>query len=87
MNGMEKLLQAAGAKLGMSPEKLMSALERGSMNEIVANMNPGDKQKIKSILEDGSAVDKLMSSPQAAAMMKQMGKGRGVPRTVPQMKK
>jgi hypothetical protein len=83
MNAMEKLLQTAAGKLGMSPDKLMNALEKGDMNDIVANMNPNDKQKIKSILEDGSAVEKLMQSPQAAAMMKNMG----VPRTVPQMKK
>ena len=83
MNAMEKLLQTAAGKLGMSPDKLMNALEKGDMNGIVANMNPNDKQKIKSILEDGSAVEKLMQSPQAVAMMKNMG----VPRTVPQMKK
>jgi len=74
MNGMEKLLQTAGARLGMSPEKLMSALEKGSVNDILANMNPADKEKIKSVLESGTAVEKLMKSPQAVQMMKQMKK-------------
>ncbi|MCL1822647.1 MAG: hypothetical protein FWG44_00410 [Oscillospiraceae bacterium] len=72
MNGMEKLLQTASAKLGMSPEKLMSSLEKGDMNDILANMNAADKQKIKSVLENGTAMDALVKSPQAAAFMKQM---------------
>ncbi|MDR2532517.1 MAG: hypothetical protein LBC82_06710 [Oscillospiraceae bacterium] len=74
MTGMEKLLKTASLKLGMSPESLMGALEKGDMNSILANMNPSDKQKIKSVLENGTAMEKLMLNPQAAAMMKQMGK-------------
>jgi len=71
MNGMEKLLKTASAKLGMSPENLMGALEKGDMNSILANMNPQDKQKIKSVLENGTAMEQIMLNPQAAAMMKQ----------------
>jgi len=74
MNGMEKLLKTAGAKLGMSPENLMSALEKGDMNSILANMNPQDKQKIKNVLENGTAMEQIMLNPQAAAFMQQMGK-------------
>jgi hypothetical protein len=74
MNGLEKLLKTASAKLGMSPENLMNALEKKDMNSILANMKPEDKQKMKQILEDGTALDKIMSNPQAAAMMRQMKK-------------
>jgi hypothetical protein len=74
MNGIEKFIKIAGAKLGMSPENLMGALEKGDMNSILANMKPEDKQKMKSMLEDGSAIDRIMSNPQAAAMMRQMKK-------------
>ena len=72
MNGMEKLLKTAGSRLGMSPERLMGALEKGDVNDILANMNNSDKQKLKSILENGNVVETLMKSPQAAEMMKQM---------------
>jgi len=72
MNGMEKLLKTASAKLGMSQENLVSALEKGDMNSILGNMKPEDKQKMKKILEDGTALDRIMSNPQATAMMKQM---------------
>lgn len=74
MNGMEKLLKTAGARLGMSPERLMGALEKGDVNDILSNMNASDKQKLKSVLENGSVMEKLMKSPQAAEMMKQMKK-------------
>ena len=72
MNGMDKLLKTAGARLGMSPESLMTALEKGNVNDILANMNSSDKQKLKSVLENGPVMEKLMKSPQAAEMMKQM---------------
>ncbi|MCL2698401.1 MAG: hypothetical protein FWE74_10040 [Oscillospiraceae bacterium] len=74
MNGIEKLLKTASVKLGMSPENLMKALEKGDMNSVLANMKPEDKQKMKSILENGTALDMIMSNPGAAAMMKQMKK-------------
>jgi hypothetical protein len=72
MKGMEKLLKTASAKLGMSPENLASALEKGDMNSVLANMKPEDKQKMKTILESGTALDKIMGNPAAAAMMRQM---------------
>jgi len=74
MTGMEKLLKTASSKLGMSPENLMGALEKGDMNAVLANMKPEDKQKIKTVLESGTAMEQIMLNPQAAAMMKQMGK-------------
>ncbi|MCL2109674.1 MAG: hypothetical protein FWH20_10065 [Oscillospiraceae bacterium] len=70
--GMEKLLKTAGARLGMSPERLMGALEKGDVNDILANMNTRDKQKLKSVLEGGNPMETLMKSPQAAEMMRQM---------------
>ncbi|MCL2019279.1 MAG: hypothetical protein FWG70_05900 [Oscillospiraceae bacterium] len=77
MNGMEKLLKTASSKLGMSPEKLMNALEKGDMNSVLSNMNPSDKQKIKSVLENGTAVETLMKNPAAAMMMQNMKAGKG----------
>ena len=74
MNGMDNLLKTAGARLGMSPEKLMKALEKGNVNDILNNMNPADKQKIKSVLDSGTAMEKLMTSPGAMQMMRQMKK-------------
>ncbi|MDR2559704.1 MAG: hypothetical protein LBC86_09230 [Oscillospiraceae bacterium] len=74
MNGIEKLVKTASAKLGMKPENLMNALEKGDMNSVLANMKPADKQKMKSILENGTAMEKIMGNPQAAAMMRQMKK-------------
>jgi hypothetical protein len=72
MNGIEKLVKTASTKLGMSPENLMGALEKGDMNSVLANMKPADKQKMKSILENGTALDMIMGNPAAAAMMKNM---------------
>ena len=72
MNGMEKLLKTASLKLGMSPERLMGAIEKGDMNSILANMSPADKQKMKAIVDSGTAMNMLMKNPQAADMLKQM---------------
>lgn len=74
MNSMEKMLKTVGVRLGMSPESLMGALEKGDMNSILSNMKPNDKQKIKSILESGTAMETILKNKQAAAVMQQMGK-------------
>jgi hypothetical protein len=74
MNGMEKMLKTVGDRLGMSPAQLLGALEKKDMNSILGNMNPADKQKIKSVLDSGSAVEMLMRNPKAAEFMKSMGK-------------
>jgi len=71
---MEKMLKTVGVRLGMSPESLMGALEKGDMNSILSNMKPNDKQKIKSILESGTAMETILKNKQAAAVMQQMGK-------------
>ena len=76
MTGMEKLLKTASSKLGMSPEKLMGALEKGDMNGILANMSPADKQKVKAVLENGTAVETIMKNPAAAMMMHNIKAGK-----------
>jgi len=74
MNGMEKVLKTVSLKLGMSPERLMGALEKGDMNTILNNMDPKDKQKIRTVLESGTAMETIMKNKQAAEFMKNMKK-------------
>jgi DUF1680 family protein len=74
MKGLENLLKTASGKLGMSPEKLMDALEKKDVNSILSRMSTDDKQKIKSVLESGSAMNVIMNNPMAADFMRQMGK-------------
>ncbi len=73
MNNMDKIIGAAGQKLGIAPDSLKKALEKGNLDDVLANMNSDDAKKLKTILENKTMLDKLMKSPQAAEMMKQFG--------------
>lgn len=73
MNNMDKMLANASKMLGTNPEKLKSAIEKGSINDIMGNMSPEDAKKLKSVIGNKSMLEKLMKSPQAIELMKQMG--------------
>lgn len=73
-NNMDKMLANASRMLGTNPEKLKNAIEKGAIEDIIAQMNPTDANKIKSVMQNKGMMEKLMKSPQAAELMKQMNK-------------
>lgn len=71
-SNMDKLLSAASEKLGTTPEKLKEALEKGNMNEAVANMSEQDKARLNSLLKNKELMEKLMNSKQAQEIKKNL---------------
>lgn len=69
---MEKMLEAAGKKLGMKPEQLKAALEKGSTDEMIAHMNKDDRKKLEALLQNPQMREKIMNSPQAAEIIRMM---------------
>ena len=69
---MEKMLETAAGRLGMKPEELKAALEKGSTEQMVAHMRKDDRQKLEALLKTPQLREKLMKSPQAAEILKQM---------------
>ena len=62
----EKLLNAASAKLGASPDKLRSTLEKGDIASLSSGLSAADKKKLRSVLADRALMEKLKkaSSPE-----------------------
>ena len=68
-----------------SPEQLMQQLmnSKGNMpdsnmaQDIIKNkLNDEQRQRIENVLRDKSALEKLLSSPQAQELMKKMGRNK-----------
>ena len=71
-SNMEKMIQLAISKLGVSPEKLKSTLESGNVEDMLGSMRKEDADKLKNLMNNPSARDKLLSSPEAAKIIKKM---------------
>ena len=76
MNDMdyEKLLQAASQKLGSSPEKLRTTLEKGDMAALSAGLSKADKAKLRAVLADKELMAKLKSASSPQEVMQMLGK-------------
>lgn len=71
-SSMEKMIELASQKLGISPEKLKSSLESGNVDEMLVNMKKEDADRLKSVMNNRAVKDKLLNSPEAAKLMKNM---------------
>ena len=71
-SSMEKMIQLASSKLGVSPEKLKSILESGNVEDMLGSMRREDADKLKNLMNDPGTRKKLLSSPEAAKIIKKM---------------
>ena len=71
-NSMEKMIQLASSKLGVSPETLKSTLESGDVEGMLGSMRKEDADKLKNLMNNQSARDKLLGSPEAAKIIKKL---------------
>lgn len=72
-NELEKLLQTASQRLGTTPEELKAGAASGQLEELLSQMDPADARSLERVLNDRDAAQKLLSSPQAKALLKQLG--------------
>ncbi len=70
----DKLLKAAGAKLGTSPEQLRKALEKGDLKALSASLSQSDKQKLREVLSNRELMDKLKTAASPEDVMRIIGK-------------
>ena len=71
-SSMEKIIQLASRKLGVSPEKLKSTVESVNVEDMLGSMRKEDADKLKNLMQNKSAREKLLSSPEAAKIIKNM---------------
>ena len=68
----DALLRQVSQKLGTDPGKLRAAAQNGSVQDLLNGMKPSDAQRVRSLLNNQSELEKLMQSPQAQALMKKL---------------
>ena len=71
-SSMEKMIELASKKLGISAEKLKSSLETGNVDDMLVNMRKEDADKLKSVMNSPKLKEKMLNSPEAAKIMKKM---------------
>lgn len=73
-NKLEQLIKSASGKLGTTPEKLKSSLEKGDVKALSANLSKADKEKLKMILNNKELMNKLKSASDPEEMARLLGK-------------
>lgn len=73
-NEYEKLLKAASAKLGSSPDKLRQTLEKGDIAALSAGLSKADKAKLRAVLADKELMAKLKAAGSPQEIMGMLGK-------------
>ncbi len=66
----EVLLNTASRKLGSSPDKLRSTLEKGDMSALSAGLSKSDKAKLREILGNKELMAKLKNASSPQEVMK-----------------
>lgn len=70
------IIDKVSDKLGADTNKLKDAVRQGKIDNIFNNLNASDSQKLKQILSDKAAVNRLLSTPQAQMLLKKLIKDR-----------
>lgn len=70
---LEAMLKTLAGRLGTTPQKLKETAEAGDFSNLTANANNPQAQQLNQVLSDPKAAQKLLSSPQAQALLKMLG--------------
>ncbi len=76
-NNYEDLLSAAGKKLGITPDRLRGALEKGDIKALSGNLTKADKEKLRAVLADKELMKRLKNASSPEEVMRMLGKSSG----------
>ncbi len=71
-SNMEKMIELASKKLGVSSEVLKRSLEKGNVDDMLNSMRKEDADKLKTIMQNPSVKEKMLNSPDAEKIMKKL---------------
>lgn len=66
----ENLLNSVSKYLGKDPQILKESMKNGNIMQSLNNLNSEDAAKIKKVLSDKNLASKLLSSPKAQQLLK-----------------
>ncbi len=70
--GMDALINMVSKKMGTSSDSLKKDLQSGNIDNLTKGMNNNDAQKLKEALSNKELTQKVMSSPEAQALMRKL---------------
>ncbi len=73
---MNELLEVVSKKLGVPKEQLKNELEAGKFDSAMKNMKPADEAMFNRIVNNPTALEQFMSSPQAKALYNKLTGGK-----------
>lgn len=69
----DKNLQSVAKKAGVDVNKLKQAAENGNVDDFInKNLSPQASERLKAILSDRTATEKLLSTPQAKELLEKL---------------
>lgn len=71
-NRLEALLKLTAQRMGSTPEALKAAAQNGNLNQVLGNVGQAEGEAVQKVLSDPDAAKKLLSSPQAQALLKML---------------
>lgn len=73
---MNELLEVVSKKIGVPKEQLKNELEAGKFDSALKNMKPADEAMFNRIVNNPTALEQFMSSPQAKALYNKLTGGK-----------
>ncbi len=70
----DDLLSAAGKKLGITPDRLRGALEKGDIKALSGSLTKADKEKLRAVLADKELMKRLKNASSPEEVMRMLGK-------------
>lgn len=70
----EKIIKNAAEQLGKSPEEIKKALENGNLKKAIGNLSESQAAQLNKALSNEEYAKKILSSPQAQALIKKLMK-------------
>lgn len=71
-----EMLKEAEKKMGMTPDEIKKAINSGDVSGIMKNLGKADAQKVQKVLSNKDSAMKLLSTPQAQALLKKFLGGK-----------
>ena len=69
----EKLLKAAGGKLGVSSDQLRQTLEKGDMKMLASGLSKSDRETLRAVLATKELMTKLKNASSPEDIMRLLG--------------
>lgn len=72
---LEAMLRSAAQRMGTTPEALQRAAQNGDLSSMLGRLDQNQAAAMEHVLSDPEAAKKLLSTPQAQALLRLLSQG------------